>query len=184
MNNGEISFGVREAEEIGITKSVASRMLAILTKRGFLAIERDAGFNVGGRQARTWRLTAEPYRGQQGTKEFMRWKPASVPPGGLRNLNRSPSIGTLSPSSGTRATILPVTVPTPGLNCQKSAVLSPFPGTLIGYQGKGRLDAPAGGQERDGAPARRVPGSRCNSISSSEVKADSAAPVAPGAWPQ
>jgi hypothetical protein len=76
VNNGEISYGLREAAAIGITKSPAGRMLDILTKRGFLAVVRDAGFNVGDRKTRTWRLTAVPHAGQQGTKELCGGCPA------------------------------------------------------------------------------------------------------------
>lgn len=144
VNNGEISFGVREAVEIGISKTVAARMFAILRERGFLAVVRDGGFNVGDRKARTWRLTAEPYRGQQGSKEFMRWKPAKVPATRLKKFH-SPPTGTASPSSETTAIILPATVPPQGLNGQKTAALSPPTGTLIGYQGESRSDRPAAG---------------------------------------
>jgi hypothetical protein len=113
VNNGEISYGVREAAEIGITKTPAARMLHILVERGFLAIVRDSAFNVKTKQVRTWRLTAEPYRGQQGTNDFMRWRPS-------QNLKHSPSTGTHSPSTGTRVTKLPVTVPPQGLSDPKT----------------------------------------------------------------
>jgi hypothetical protein len=72
MNNGEISFSVREAEEIGISRSVAARMFAVLIERGFLVITRDSAFSVKTKHARLWRLTMEPYRGEPGTKNFMR----------------------------------------------------------------------------------------------------------------
>jgi hypothetical protein len=162
INNGEISYGVREAAEIGIPKSRTSRMFAVLTERGFLAVVRDAGFNVGDRKTRTWRLTAEPYRDAPGSKDFMRWKPASVPPAGLnghnpspagrteraasdppKNLFPSPTSGTLSPTSGTKVIKLPATVPPAGLKSLKTAALSPTSGTLIYYQAEPRLNAPA-----------------------------------------
>jgi hypothetical protein len=116
VNNGEISYGVREAAEIGITKSSAGRMVKILIERGFLAVVRDSAFNVKTRHARTWRLTAEPYRGQQGTKEFMRWKPSQP----SRNSKHSPTSGTDSPTSGTRVIKLPVSVPPAGLKGPES----------------------------------------------------------------
>ena len=134
VNNGEISFGVREAAEIGISKTPASRMLTILIERGFLAIVREGGFNVGDRKTRTWRLTAEPCRGGPGSKEFMRWKPAQVPPAGPNKENPSLPTGTISPPTGTRAIKLPGLVPPQGLNGQKTASISPPTGTLIGYQ--------------------------------------------------
>jgi len=93
VNNGEISYGVREAKEIGISQSVASRMLEVLIKRGFLVVVRDSAFTVKNRQVRTWRVTAEPYRGEQGTKDFMRWRPD-------QNLEHSPATGTDSPATG------------------------------------------------------------------------------------
>jgi hypothetical protein len=73
VNNGEIAYGVREAAEIGITKTPAGRMLHVLIERGFLVIMRDGAFNVGNRKTRMWRLTAEPYHEQKATKDFMRW---------------------------------------------------------------------------------------------------------------
>src|SRR4051794_6489831 len=57
MNNGEISYGVREAEEIGMAKSVSARMFKVLVERGFLVVTRDSAFRIKCRDARLWRLT-------------------------------------------------------------------------------------------------------------------------------
>lgn len=84
VNNGEISFGVREAAEIGISKTPAARLLGVLVERGFLAVIRQSDFRVKSRQVRTWRLTAESYRGEQGTKDFMRWRPDSPSTGTVK----------------------------------------------------------------------------------------------------
>jgi hypothetical protein len=124
-NNGEISFGVREAEEIGITKTQAARMLLVLVNRGFLKNERDGGFNVGDRKTRTWRLTAEPYRGQKGTNDFMQWSPDPTELSRKRlarpqNSKRSPYPGTTSPYPGTKVIKLPATVPGQGLIAPES----------------------------------------------------------------
>jgi hypothetical protein len=75
VNNGEITFGCSEAEEaLDFGKTSAKRMFDILVDRGFLAVVRKAQFRS--RWARSWRITAEPYRGQPATKEYMAWRPA------------------------------------------------------------------------------------------------------------
>ena len=83
VNNGEITFGCGEAAEtLDFAKTTAKRMFDILVDRGFLAVVRQAQFRS--RWARSWRITAEPYRGQPATKEYMAWRPAendsTVPP--------------------------------------------------------------------------------------------------------
>jgi hypothetical protein len=78
-NNGEISFSVREAMEIGISSSPAAEDFAELVERGFLVVSRQAAFTLKTKEARTWRLTAEPSGLNQehpATKDFMRWTPA------------------------------------------------------------------------------------------------------------
>jgi hypothetical protein len=109
VNNGEISYSVREAAELGISKSVAARMFAVLEERGFLVKVRNSGFNVKIKIARTWRITAERMGDMAATKDYMRWSP---------NLKHGPSTGTHGPSTGTVTpdieTILPVSVPPAG----------------------------------------------------------------------
>ena len=108
INNGEISYGVREAyggpeaEKIDIKKNAASRALNMLVDHGFLVRMRDSSFNVKTRTARTWRLTAEPYRGDRGTKDFMKWAPPKeVQVATPSNSKHSPANGTYSPATGT-----------------------------------------------------------------------------------
>jgi hypothetical protein len=59
VNNGEISYGCREAQQIGLHRATAARMFDILIERGFLVVIRESTF---GRKkiSRTWRITAEP----------------------------------------------------------------------------------------------------------------------------
>jgi hypothetical protein len=72
-NNGEISYSVREALEIGLSRSVAARMFKHLTERGFLRIARNSAFSLKTKEARLWHLTMEPLRDERPTKDFMRW---------------------------------------------------------------------------------------------------------------
>lgn len=74
MNNGEISYAVREAGAIGISPAVASRMFDILIERGFLVVTKDSAFTLKSRMARVWRLTAEDAQDKPSTKEFMSWR--------------------------------------------------------------------------------------------------------------
>jgi hypothetical protein len=88
-NNGEISYSVREASQIGLSRSVAARMFKVLTDRGFLRIARNSAFSLKTKEARLWHLTTEPLRDERPTKDFMRWtqhanattkfKPQSLP---------------------------------------------------------------------------------------------------------
>jgi hypothetical protein len=60
VNNGSISFSVREAGEIGITRSAAARAMKELIERGFIAVTRASAFTLKTKEARLWCLTAEP----------------------------------------------------------------------------------------------------------------------------
>jgi hypothetical protein len=73
MNNGEISYSVREAQAIGLSRSTAGRMFIILEERGFLEITRNATFSLKTKEARLWRLTMEPCNGERASRAFMRW---------------------------------------------------------------------------------------------------------------
>jgi DNA-binding XRE family transcriptional regulator len=83
VNNGEISFSVREAADVGLSKSAAWRAFRELREKGFLAITRESAFSLKTHAARCWRLTAEP-SGPQGdvraTKDFMTWSPTASAP--------------------------------------------------------------------------------------------------------
>tara|TARA_R110002096_G_scaffold422225_1_gene628626 strand:- start:1078 stop:1524 length:447 start_codon:yes stop_codon:yes gene_type:complete len=93
INNGTISYSVREAEKIGLTKSTAARAFQELQDRGFLALTSEANFHLKTKEARLWRLTAFSACGKDATKDFMRWRPPTrthltakqntVPPAGL-----------------------------------------------------------------------------------------------------
>ena len=95
-NNGSLAYSVREAEAIGLTRSTAQRAFAELQAHGFLAVARDASFNLKTRMARLWRLTAYPAFGRDPTKDFMGWKPPAS-----AKTKHSPTRGTDSPTSGT-----------------------------------------------------------------------------------
>lgn len=87
---------MREAEALGISKSTAARMFAILEERGFLKIVRNSGFSVKIKMARTWRITAEPTGEERATNDFMRYQ----------NSEHGPMGGTHSPTSGTVTSVL------------------------------------------------------------------------------
>lgn len=75
MNNGQISFSVREADEIGMNKNTASRALQDCIDKGFLKVKRQASFNLKTKEAREWEITAEPCDGRAASKDYMRWGP-------------------------------------------------------------------------------------------------------------
>jgi hypothetical protein len=77
VNNGEISYSVREAAAIGLGRSAAARAFCELVGRGFLRISRDSCFAYKLKKARTWILTAERLNDAPGTKDFMRWSAGS-----------------------------------------------------------------------------------------------------------
>lgn len=72
-NNGEISYAVREAEEIGLSKDQTARAFRELTERGFLKLRKLSTFNLKTKEARCWELTAERYQETPPSKDFMRW---------------------------------------------------------------------------------------------------------------
>lgn len=72
-NNGAISYAVREAEDIGLSKDQASRAFKELIKRGFLKMHRASTFSLKTKEARTWELTAVPNGESAPSKDFMRW---------------------------------------------------------------------------------------------------------------
>jgi hypothetical protein len=75
INNGEISYSVREAAAIGLSAPTASRMFAVLIERGFLKCTKAAAFHVKNREARLWALTAYKIGDERPTKDFMTWAP-------------------------------------------------------------------------------------------------------------
>jgi hypothetical protein len=127
INNGEITYSVREAEHIGLRRSQAARMFAVLCERGFLVVVRTASFTAVKKLSRTWRITDEPYRDEPATKDFMRWRPMShhsVPPG-----------GPYSPTRGTRTPKSARTVPPVGLSNPVLANSQSHPGDTYNIPG-------------------------------------------------
>jgi hypothetical protein len=109
VNNGEISYSVREAERIGISEAQASRMFAMLVDRRFLAVVKNAVFKAGTKQARTWRITAEPCGGKPATRDFMRWRPMSTEAGAENHFlvpPRKPDSSTQESMSGKGPTLV------------------------------------------------------------------------------
>jgi hypothetical protein len=77
VNNGEISYSVREAAAIGLGHSAAARAFDELIERGFLRVSRESSFTFKMKKARTWILTAEKHNGEPRTRDFMRWSEKS-----------------------------------------------------------------------------------------------------------
>ena len=74
INNGTISFGVREAADIGLNRTTASKAFHELVGRGFLRVNRDSAFTVKTRMAREWTVTALPLSDTEpAPKDFMKW---------------------------------------------------------------------------------------------------------------
>jgi hypothetical protein len=79
-NNGYISYAIREAEEIDLSKDRAARALDALIERGFLVVTRASGFSVKNRLAREFRLTHLPHGPHQtepASRDFAFWSPAA-----------------------------------------------------------------------------------------------------------
>src|SRR4051812_6075486 len=49
LNNGEISYSVREAATIGLSPSAAARYFSELIEKGFLVVEQDSRFTIKSR---------------------------------------------------------------------------------------------------------------------------------------
>jgi hypothetical protein len=82
-NNGGISYAVREAGVIGLSKDQAARAFAELIERQFLQLRCASTFAMKSNAAREWELTAEPVgsdpqKQKAPTRDFMRWQPAAA----------------------------------------------------------------------------------------------------------
>jgi hypothetical protein len=74
LNNGEISFSIREAAgSLKIAPNTANKAFHELEDKGFLKARQRGAFSLKSRHATTWQITAEPCGGQEASKEFMRW---------------------------------------------------------------------------------------------------------------
>src|SRR5579859_6054768 len=165
-NNSDIVYGVREAKEVGIGRNDASKALADLVMRGFLQVGRDSAFNVKTKQARTWRLTAEPAGGRPATKDFMRWSNTSTETStgtstktrsrprdcaGEAEFKTQSRIGDHTvPPAGQCATILPISVPYTG---PSEAISTPSQS-----RPRDTSNIPWGTEQFDGAPPAEARG--------------------------
>lgn len=79
-NNGAIHLSVREAaDKIHGSPATASRALARLTERGFIAPMVKGAFSLKTRHATEWRLLRYPHGSEaMGPKDFMRWSPPPI----------------------------------------------------------------------------------------------------------
>ena len=107
-NNGEISYAVREASEIGLSSSTAARAFTELVDRGFLRVRRQSRFALKTKEARTWELTAEPCNEKPASKDFMRWSENRI-----QSHQRDAQCHQRD-TRGKNETILPISVPPQG----------------------------------------------------------------------
>jgi hypothetical protein len=76
INNGEISYSVREAaKSLRCSKNTAAKWFQELVERGILKPRQPGSFTYKKRHATEWEITAEQFRGKPASKDFMRWKP-------------------------------------------------------------------------------------------------------------
>ena len=74
QNNGEITYSVREAaERLRCGKDTAAKWFQELEEKRFLIARRRGSFTYKARHATEWEITAEPYRDNPASKNFMRW---------------------------------------------------------------------------------------------------------------
>lgn len=82
LNNGEISFSVRQAaRELNIAKDTASKAFRELAAKGFIKISQPGNFDWKVGLATTWILTEHPLGDDLATKDFMTWRPENLEPG-------------------------------------------------------------------------------------------------------
>ncbi|SHF60277.1 hypothetical protein SAMN02745157_2518 [Kaistia soli DSM 19436] len=129
-NNGRIGLGCRELAELlhAKSKDTASRALAALQEKGFVAKAKPSGFTLKHRVATEWRLTEyrDDVTGELPTREYVRWKPPLE--------NKTQSDGSDARSDGSdRGRIIP------GAN----TVHSPMDRTVRPVSSKSQSDASA-----------------------------------------
>lgn len=79
LNNGTLSFSVREAsEKLGITPTTGSKYFRELVEKGFLKIKQKGSYNLKSRHATLWIITAERYNNKAASNDFMSWKKHDV----------------------------------------------------------------------------------------------------------
>ena len=73
INNGEISFSVREGRDLlGYSLNTISRYFNELEIKGFLKANQKGSFSYKKRHATTWIITSDEYNHQK-TRDFKQW---------------------------------------------------------------------------------------------------------------
>ena len=73
INNGEISFSVREGRDLlGYSMNTVARYFDELVDKGFLRIKEKGSFTYKKRHATTWIITSDEYNNQK-PRDFKRW---------------------------------------------------------------------------------------------------------------
>jgi hypothetical protein len=82
-NNGRIPYACREASaSLKIGQATAIRAIWELEERGFIIAVKRGAFSLKKKHATEWRLTEFPCdvtNTLTGSKEYMRWQPATLP---------------------------------------------------------------------------------------------------------
>tara|TARA_R100000654_G_scaffold25326_3_gene48773 strand:+ start:81 stop:491 length:411 start_codon:yes stop_codon:yes gene_type:complete len=78
INNGHISFSVREGRDLlGCSVNTISRYFDELVKKGFLKIKEKGSFNYKKRHASTWIITSDKYNNET-SRDFKHWINTSI----------------------------------------------------------------------------------------------------------
>ena len=73
LNNGEISFSVREGRDLlGYSMNTVARYFDELVDKGFLRIKEKGSFSYKKRHATTWIITSDEYNNQK-SRDFKHW---------------------------------------------------------------------------------------------------------------
>ncbi len=73
INNGHISFSVREGRDLlGCSVNTISRYFDELVNKGFLKIKEKGSFNYKKRHASTWIITSDKYNNET-SRDFKYW---------------------------------------------------------------------------------------------------------------
>ena len=74
LNNGHISFSVREGRDLlGHSVNTISRYFDELVNKGFLKVKEKGSFSYKKRHATTWIITSDEYNHEK-TRDFKHWK--------------------------------------------------------------------------------------------------------------
>ena len=78
INNGHISFSVREGRDLlGCSVNTISRYFDELVNKGFLKIKEKGSFNYKKRHASTWIITSDKYNNET-SRDFKYWIYTSI----------------------------------------------------------------------------------------------------------